>query len=132
MFYVLIAHCLPEKILKISKSDNSLFVWSTLLYHELNYLFFPLLVSLLCMCTCVIQEGRSCEIVCLCLCIMLSCHAYYIRVCVMSMHALFYIIVNYVYYKAVIDHTICCVYMSELLLIRCQSRWYFIRKDTTH
>ena len=34
MFYVCIAHCMPEKIHKMSKCDNScLFVWSTVYYY---------------------------------------------------------------------------------------------------
>ena len=37
MFHVCIAHCMPEKIHKISKSDNScLFVWSTV-YLSIDY-----------------------------------------------------------------------------------------------
>ena len=34
MFYVCIAHCMPEKIHKMSKCENScLFVWSTVFFY---------------------------------------------------------------------------------------------------
>ena len=69
------------------------------------------------MCACVIQEGRSFEIVYLCyLCIMcvrmLGCHVYvyvsFVRMLCLRHSAL---------YKAVIDHTICCVLCCARIII---------------
>ena len=42
MFHVCIAHCMPEKIHKMSKCENScLFVWSTVQLLQTVTVYFP-------------------------------------------------------------------------------------------